>query len=99
MTTQQARPRRWGRRALATAALTTAAGLAFTVPAEATVYYSLHAWYDYSRASASSTAGEWTQSWAVHGNRSAVSGWGNVSSYAYADSGWSGYYGAGVRIA
>lgn len=93
-----ARPKKkLAKRVLATAVLTSAAGLALAVPAEATVYYSLHAGWDYSRASASSTNREWTQSWAVHGPLTAVSGWGNLWSYAYADSGISFYYGAGVR--
>ncbi len=72
--------------------------VAAAAPAQATVYYSLHAWYDYSSASARSTAGEYTQSWAVHGNRYAVSGWYNGNSWAWADSGWSSYYGAGIRV-
>lgn len=86
--------------AVAAASVATLAGITLgtAANANATIYYNLHAWYDYSAASATSTAGEWTQSWALHGPYYARSGWANYKTSAWADAGWSGNYAAGVNF-
>jgi len=80
-------------------ALTTAAGLglATAAPAAAGASWRLHAGTDYSRADIWLNNGTYGRAHAHHGNRSATSGWYNAYAYAYADSGWSTYYGAWVQ--
>lgn len=81
---------------LAAASVAVGVGAFAAAPAQAAGSYTLHAASDYSRATTSTNNGWEGRSYAQHGSLSALSGWYNVSSYAYADSGTSSSYAAQV---
>ena len=75
-----------------------AAGIALSsaAPAHAARYYSIDVGNSYSYVQAWTTAGEGSRSQAWHGSCYADSGYARYKTSAYADCGWSSYYGGRV---
>ncbi|MFT4050983.1 MAG: hypothetical protein QM677_01895 [Microbacterium sp.] len=88
------------KRRLALAATVSAVGLLLgaAAPASAAVTFAIHAGTDYSQARTWSTNGSSGSSWARHGSLYVSTGYSTSYTNAYADSGTSSTYGAGVRL-